>query len=303
MANRKQGKTATDGRRGKAGLPASYPWYLANRPVAAKANLDVLDKFTGKVATRVPLVGAAEVDRAIAAAHQARGAMARFPPDARRDVLEHCVRRFTERHDELALSLCIEAGKPIKDARGEVDDVVGEPGLELVDGLEHAARRVEVGLAQGLDDGLLAADPALGEEPPHPAPRHGDAWKAVGAVPGGEPRTAPWNGIDGSGPDPEPLQPVTAIPLHGERLAHVEDADHQVVEAAQPAALVRLAGRHRNPGARAADRRMGDDAVALAVVDHRVFEEPAHELDPARAEATTVPQGWRGGNIGQTFLA
>lgn len=124
MANRKQGKTATDGRRGKAGLPASYPWYLANRPVAAKANLDVLDKFTGKVATRVPLVGAAEVDRAIAAAHQARGAMARFPPDARRDVLEHCVRRFTERHDELALSLCIEAGKPIKDARGEVDRLI-----------------------------------------------------------------------------------------------------------------------------------------------------------------------------------
>ena len=44
MANRKQGKTATDGRRGKAGLPASYPWYLANRPVAAKANLDEIGR-------------------------------------------------------------------------------------------------------------------------------------------------------------------------------------------------------------------------------------------------------------------
>ena len=50
--------------------------------------------------------------------------MAAFPPDARRDVLEHCVRRFTERFEELALALCIEAGKPIKDARGEVTRLI-----------------------------------------------------------------------------------------------------------------------------------------------------------------------------------
>lgn len=128
MANRKHSKTSTNRKQGKAaksgGLPASYPWYLANKPVAANANLDVIDKFTGKVATRVPLVGAAEVRKAIVAAYKARDAMAAFPPDARRDVLEHCVRRFGERHEELALSLCIEAGKPIKDARGEVDRLI-----------------------------------------------------------------------------------------------------------------------------------------------------------------------------------
>ncbi|TDK25142.1 aldehyde dehydrogenase family protein [Luteimonas aestuarii] len=124
MAKRKHSKTSTDGKQPKASLPASYPWYLANKAVAAKADLDVLDKFSGKVATRVPLVGAAEVRKAIVAAHKARDAMAAFPPDARRDVLEHCVRRFRERHDELALSLCIEAGKPIKDARGEVDRLI-----------------------------------------------------------------------------------------------------------------------------------------------------------------------------------
>jgi acyl-CoA reductase-like NAD-dependent aldehyde dehydrogenase len=50
--------------------------------------------------------------------------MAAFPPDARRDVLEHCVRRFDERREELALALCIEAGKPIKDARGEVTRLI-----------------------------------------------------------------------------------------------------------------------------------------------------------------------------------
>lgn len=105
-------------------LQKSYPYYLANRPVAANVDLDVTDKFTGKRATRVALADAAAVRKAIVAAHTARGAMAAFPPDARREVLEHCVRRFTERAEELALALCIEAGKPIRDARGEVTRLI-----------------------------------------------------------------------------------------------------------------------------------------------------------------------------------
>ena len=106
------------------GLKKSYPYYLANRPVAANTDLEVRDKYTGRLATRVAFADARAVDNAIAAAHKARGAMAAFPPHARREVLEHCVRRFGERHEELALALCIEAGKPIRDARGEVTRLV-----------------------------------------------------------------------------------------------------------------------------------------------------------------------------------
>ncbi|MBW3551011.1 MAG: aldehyde dehydrogenase family protein [Proteobacteria bacterium] len=105
-------------------LKKSYPYYLANRPVAANTDLEVLDKYSGKRATRVALADAAAVRKAIAAAHGARGPMAEFAPDARRDVLEHCVRRFSERQEELALALCIEAGKPINDARGEVTRLI-----------------------------------------------------------------------------------------------------------------------------------------------------------------------------------
>ncbi len=105
-------------------LKKTYPYYLASRPVAANTDLDVLDKYSGKRATRVALADAAAVRKAIVAAHKARPAMAAFTPDARRDVLEHCVRRFVERHDELALALCIEAGKPIRDARGEVTRLI-----------------------------------------------------------------------------------------------------------------------------------------------------------------------------------
>lgn len=111
-------------KRAASGLMASYPYYLANRPVAANTDLDVLDKYSGKRATRVALADATAVRKAIVAAHQAREAVAAYPPDARRDVLEHCVMRFQERFDELALALCIEAGKPIADARGEVTRLI-----------------------------------------------------------------------------------------------------------------------------------------------------------------------------------
>ena len=42
----------------------------------------------------------------------------------RQNVLQHCVDRFKERFDELAYSLCVEAGKPIKDAEGETTRLI-----------------------------------------------------------------------------------------------------------------------------------------------------------------------------------
>ena len=41
-----------------------------------------------------------------------------------RSVLQHCVNRFQERFDELSYALCVEAGKPIRDARGEVTRLI-----------------------------------------------------------------------------------------------------------------------------------------------------------------------------------
>jgi acyl-CoA reductase-like NAD-dependent aldehyde dehydrogenase len=102
-------------------LAKSYPYYVANKPVKpGKKKLDVLDKYTGKVAARVALPDAATLERAIASAAAAAPAMKRFRPYERQAVLEHCVLRLQERRDELAYALCVEAGKPINDAVGEV---------------------------------------------------------------------------------------------------------------------------------------------------------------------------------------
>ena len=97
-----------------------YPYYFANAPQSPNETLEVRDKYSGEVAARVALADAKTIDAAIAAAVRAEKPMRAFPPYARQAVLEHCIARFRERFDELALALCVEAGKPIKDSEGEV---------------------------------------------------------------------------------------------------------------------------------------------------------------------------------------
>ncbi|AMJ96050.1 aldehyde dehydrogenase [Alteromonas stellipolaris] len=101
-------------------LKDSYPYYLASEPCFANTDLDVTNKYTGEVATKVALADAGVIDKAIAAAEKAQPAMTALAPYERQAILEYCVKRFTEREEELGKALCIEAGKPIKDAKGEV---------------------------------------------------------------------------------------------------------------------------------------------------------------------------------------
>ena len=112
-------------------LRERYPYYLANEACQPNEDLAVVDKFTGEVATRVALADHAAIDAAIQAADESFENMRSMPAYARQEVLLHCVRRFEERFDELASALCIEAGKPIKDSRGEV--------TRLIDTFRYAA--------------------------------------------------------------------------------------------------------------------------------------------------------------------
>lgn len=105
-------------------LAKSYPYYLANAPVYANTELTVLDKFEGTVATRVALADEAAIDTAFAAAAEATVPMRKLRAYERQQVLTHCVHRFEERFEELAAALCIEAGKPIRDSRGEVTRLI-----------------------------------------------------------------------------------------------------------------------------------------------------------------------------------
>lgn len=101
-------------------LKATYPLYLNNKAAQPNTDLAVTDKYTGEVAFRTALATPDVIDAAIAGAVRAAEPMARLASYERQNVLQHCVRRFQERSEELAYALCVEAGKPIKDAEGEV---------------------------------------------------------------------------------------------------------------------------------------------------------------------------------------
>lgn len=107
-----------------AQLKDVYPLYLNNKAVQPNTDLAVTDKFTGEVAFRTALATPDVIEEAIAGAVRATEPMARLASYEKRDVLDHCVRRFAERKDELAYALCIEAGKPIADSEGEVGRLI-----------------------------------------------------------------------------------------------------------------------------------------------------------------------------------
>ncbi len=122
-----------------------YPYYLAGKPEAPNRDLVVRDKYTGEEAARAALADEAAIDRAIAACLKAAKPMAALASYERREALEHCVRRFEERFSEFAAALTIEAGKPIRDSKGEV--------MRLIDTFRIAAGEAErmIGEVQPLD--------------------------------------------------------------------------------------------------------------------------------------------------------
>src|ERR1700709_932370 len=105
-------------------LQDSYPLYLNNRAIQPNLDLAVTDKFTGEVAFRTALATPDIIDEAIAGTVRAAAPLAAMANYERQAVLDHCVRRFGERFDELAYALCIEAGKPIADSEGEVTRLI-----------------------------------------------------------------------------------------------------------------------------------------------------------------------------------
>ncbi|MGY3038619.1 acyl-CoA reductase-like NAD-dependent aldehyde dehydrogenase [Rhodanobacter sp. TND4EL1] len=132
-------------------LRKTYPYYLANRPQTSKVMLDVRDKYSGKVATRVAVPDARATEKAIVAAVKATRPMRDYKPWARQAVLQHCAQRFSERRDELAEALCIEAGKPIKDAAGEVTRLIETFRIAAEEAVRINGETLNLELASRLD--------------------------------------------------------------------------------------------------------------------------------------------------------
>lgn len=168
---RLRGETAGQRQAGAAGAPprlGEFGILLGGRSLGTGDTFEVRNPFDGATVAVAHRAGPAEIERAIAEAAKAFAVTRRLPSWRRAQTLETIAARIAERRDELALTIALEAGKPIRTARVEVDRAVftfrvaaeeskrihGEivaldwlPGLE---GREAQVRRVPLGPVAGI---------------------------------------------------------------------------------------------------------------------------------------------------------
>ena len=94
---------------------------LVHGPDATGAPYEVRSPYDGAVVAEVRRAGPAEIEAAIAGAVEAFRITRKLPSWRRAEILERVSATIAERADELARTIALEAGKPMKAARIEVD--------------------------------------------------------------------------------------------------------------------------------------------------------------------------------------
>ena len=102
-------------------MAAEFPFYLAGKPVRSGSPLEVRNPYDGTLVGTTWLAGDAEFESATVAALAAADVMRAMPAYERASILMAASAALTARRDEIARTLAGEAGKPIKDARTEVE--------------------------------------------------------------------------------------------------------------------------------------------------------------------------------------
>jgi acyl-CoA reductase-like NAD-dependent aldehyde dehydrogenase len=102
-------------------MAAAHHFILAGKRTPARLSDIVIDKFSGRPAYRVAVPGSAHIDAAIAAGVSAEQAMREMPSHVRASILLDLEAGIARRRRDFERLLCIEAGKPLRDARAEVD--------------------------------------------------------------------------------------------------------------------------------------------------------------------------------------
>jgi acyl-CoA reductase-like NAD-dependent aldehyde dehydrogenase len=107
--------------------PSAQALYLAGKWTQTSESFDVRSPYSGEVIGRVARAGAEEARRAIDAAERAM--QDPLPPWRRADILDRISQLVRENGEELAQTICAEAGKPLKTARVEASRAVNTYAL------------------------------------------------------------------------------------------------------------------------------------------------------------------------------
>jgi malonate-semialdehyde dehydrogenase (acetylating)/methylmalonate-semialdehyde dehydrogenase len=133
--------------------------YLGGRFVTSDAvpTTDVCNPATGEVIALTPAGGIAEVDQAIAAAKSAYSEWSHTPVTQRGKILFRCRQVLLEHAEELARLICLENGKTLEEARGDVTR-----GFEVLDFACHIPHLLK---GESLSDVAEKLDGVTSREP------------------------------------------------------------------------------------------------------------------------------------------
>jgi acyl-CoA reductase-like NAD-dependent aldehyde dehydrogenase len=126
------------------------PMFVDGGPHGTQAGdrLEVLDPATGELVDTVPAGGPADVDAAVTAAHAAFAGWWDTPAARRGELLGRATANARGHVDELAASLTREQGKPLREARLEIDRC-----LETLEHYAGLAKNLRGGSVPSLDEG------------------------------------------------------------------------------------------------------------------------------------------------------
>jgi glyceraldehyde-3-phosphate dehydrogenase (NADP+) len=115
----------------------TYPIFLAGKWVTSDTPLDVTNPYNGETVGTTYLASREQLDEAIAAAQHAFCELRSIPTYDRVNLLQAFLDRMQEHKDEIAKMICLEAGKPIKDAHTET-----ARGLFTIETAMEEAKRI-----------------------------------------------------------------------------------------------------------------------------------------------------------------
>ncbi len=95
-------------------------FYIDGEWQEGSAYRELSSPYSGDVLAEIPMATEGDVDRAIEAAFRAKQVMRELPAHERAAILERFVQKLSERADEAAEIIALEAAKPISTAKGEV---------------------------------------------------------------------------------------------------------------------------------------------------------------------------------------
>jgi len=103
---------------------AARPFYLAGVPAVGETSFEVTHPYDGSLVATVSVPTAAQVEQAVAAAHNVAKETGALPAHVRAAALDHVSRRLAERSEEIAELITAENGKPLKWAKAEAGRAV-----------------------------------------------------------------------------------------------------------------------------------------------------------------------------------